>query len=160
MREIVAEIDEGDSRRASASSRSIACSPSVDTSQIIPKNVEGVKADPPTIFFSTTPAVLVNLDGEPIWSPIKDNDLKFAVNTNWDLFEHAPTKTYYLRNEQRVAEGDPCTGPWTPAGTLPASFSKLPADDNWKEVKSRLPGKTARRRARCRRCSSARRRRS
>ena len=28
----------------------------VDTSQIIPKNVEGVKADPPTIFFSQTPA--------------------------------------------------------------------------------------------------------
>ena len=60
----------------------------IDKSQIIPKNVEGVKADPPPIFFSTTPAVLVNLDGDPIWSPIKDNDLKFAVNTNWDLFQH------------------------------------------------------------------------
>jgi hypothetical protein len=22
------------------------------------------------------------VDGEPIWSPIKENDLKFAVNTN------------------------------------------------------------------------------
>ena len=29
----------------------------VDKSQIIPKNVEGVKADPPPIFFSKTPAV-------------------------------------------------------------------------------------------------------
>ena len=28
---------------------------SVDKSQIIPKNVEGVKADPPPIFYSTTP---------------------------------------------------------------------------------------------------------
>ena len=45
--------------------------------------------------------MLVNIDGEPIWSPIKDNDLKFAVNTNWDLFQHAPTKTYYLRNDRR-----------------------------------------------------------
>ncbi len=43
--------------------------------------------------------MLVNLDGEPIWSPIKDNDLKFAVNTNWDLFQHEPTKTFYLRND-------------------------------------------------------------
>ena len=42
----------------------------VDKSQIIPKNVEGVKADPPAVFFSKTPAVLVNLDGDPIWSPI------------------------------------------------------------------------------------------
>ena len=59
----------------------------------MPKNVEGIKADPPAIFFSKTPAMLVNLDGEPIWSPIKDNDLKFAVNTNWDLFQHVPTNT-------------------------------------------------------------------
>ena len=47
----------------------------IDTSQIIPKNVEGVKADPPPIFFSKTPAVLVNIDGEPIWAPIPQNDL-------------------------------------------------------------------------------------
>ena len=48
----------------------------IDTSQIIPKNVEGVKADPPPIFFSKTPAVLVNIDGDPIWAPIEHNDLK------------------------------------------------------------------------------------
>src|SRR5689334_11017138 len=40
----------------------------VDTSQVSPRNMEGVKADPPPIFFSATPAVLVNLDGPPIWS--------------------------------------------------------------------------------------------
>ena len=59
-----------------------------------------MKADPPPIFFSKTPAVLVNLDGDPIWAPIPQNDLKSAVNTNWDLFEHGPTKTYYLRNDK------------------------------------------------------------
>ena len=32
----------------------------LDKSQIVPKNVEGIKADPPTIFFSKTPAVIVN----------------------------------------------------------------------------------------------------
>src|SRR4029077_12835276 len=69
----------------------------LDKSQIIPKNVAGVKADPPVIFYSTTAAILINLDGDPIWSPIKDNDLRFAVNTNWDLFEHSPTKTFFLR---------------------------------------------------------------
>ncbi len=55
--------------------------------------MEGVKSDPPTIFYSTTPAVLVNIDGDAIWSPIQSNDLKYVVNTNWDLFEHEPTKT-------------------------------------------------------------------
>ena len=32
-------------------------------------------------------------------------------------------------------------GAWTPAGTLPESFKKLPDDGNWKEVKDSLPGK-------------------
>jgi hypothetical protein len=113
----------------------------VDTSQIIPKNVEGVKADPPPIFFSKTPAVLVNLDGEPIWAPIAQNDLRSAVNTNWDLFEHGPTKTYYLRNETIWLKATDVKGPWAPAGTLPESFKKLPDDENWKDVKASLPGK-------------------
>jgi hypothetical protein len=115
----------------------------VDKSGIAVKNTEGVKADPPPVFYSTTPAVIVNLDGEPIWSPIKDNDLKFAVNTNWDLFQHGPTATYYLRNEGSWLKAKDVAGPWTPAGALPDSFKKLPAaDENWKEVRAALPGKT------------------
>ena len=113
----------------------------LDKSQIVPKNAEGIKADPPTIFFSSTPAVIVNIDGDPIWSPIKENDLKFAVNTNWDLFQHVPTNTLYLRNEGSWLKATDVKGPWSAAGTLPDSFKKLPPDDNWKDVKAALPGK-------------------
>ena len=139
-REVVTEIDNGfpKAERVIALDRVLA---SVDRSQIIPKEVTGVKADPPRIFFSDTPALLVNLDSDPIWSPIRENDLKFAVNTNWDLFEHEPTKTFYLRNEGSWLKAADVKGPWTPADTLPESFKKLPADDNWKEVKAALPGK-------------------
>jgi len=140
-REVVAEIDKGfpDADRVIALDRVLA---SIDKSQIMPRTVEGVKADPPAIFHSETPAVLVNLDGEPIWSPIRDNDLKFAVNTNWDLFQHEPTKTFYLRNNDAWLQAAALKGPWAPAGKLPGSFSKLPADENWKEVKAALPGKS------------------
>jgi hypothetical protein len=139
-REVVATITDGipETERVIALDRVLA---HVDTSKIIPRNVEGVKADAPPIFYSTKPAVLVNLDGDPIWSPIKDNDLKFAVNTNWDLFEHGPTKTYYLRKDQSWLQSASVKGPWTPAASLPGSFSKLPSDDNWKDVKAALPGK-------------------
>ncbi|MCX6550923.1 MAG: hypothetical protein NTY02_07945 [Acidobacteria bacterium] len=113
----------------------------IDKSQIIPKNVEGVKADPPPIFFSDKPAILVNIDGDPIWSPIKDNDLKFAVNTNWDLFQHEPSKTFYLLNNDAWLKAADVKGPWEAAGKLPESFKKLPADDNWKDVRANLPGK-------------------
>ena len=109
----------------------------IDTSQIIPKNVEGVKADPPPIFFSKTPAVLVNIDGDPIWSPIKDNDLKFAVNTNWDLFQHAPTKTFYLRNDDVWLKAADAEGA-VDAGRHAArrASTSCPPTTNWKDVKA------------------------
>ena len=121
VRELVAEIDKGipDDDRVIGLDRVLA---NLDKSQIVPKNVEGIKADPPMIFFSKTPAVIVNLDGEPIWSPIKDNDLKFAVNTNWDLFQHGPTGTYYLLNKDTWLKATDVKGTWSPAGSLPDSF--------------------------------------
>ena len=83
----------------------------LDKSQIIPKNIEGVKADPPPIFFSKTPAVLVNVDGDPIWSPIQGNDLQFAVNTNWDLFRaHADQDVVFARHGH-LAQGRGAAGP-------------------------------------------------
>jgi hypothetical protein len=141
LQQVVATIEKamGPRERVIALDRVLA---NIDKSGIIPKNVEGIKADPPVVFFSKTPAVIVNLDGEPIWSPIKENDLKYAVNTNWDLFEHGPSKTYYLRNNDTWLKAAAVNGPWTAAGKLPPSFGKLPADDNWKDVKAALPGKT------------------
>jgi hypothetical protein len=138
--ELVTEIEKAipDEERVIALDRVLAY---VDKSQIIPKNVEAIKGDPPNIFISKTPAILLNFDGDPIWSPIKENDLKFAVNTNWDLFQHGPTGTYYLRNDTTWLKASNLKGPWTAAGKLPDSFMKLPADDNWKDVKANLPGK-------------------
>jgi hypothetical protein len=85
--------------------------------------------------------VIMNIDGEPIWSPIKDNDLKYAVNTNWDLFQYGPSSTLYLRNNDTWLKAADVKGPWSPAGKLPGSFTKLPAEENWKDVKANLPGK-------------------
>ena len=140
VREIVAAIDKAipDDERVIALDRVLA---SMDKSKIAPKNVEGIKADPPAVFFSKTPAVIVNLDGDPIWSPIEGNDLKYAVNTNWDLFQNTPTNTYYLRNEDTWLKATAVTGPWSPAGALPNGFKLLPAEDNWKDVKASVPGK-------------------
>jgi hypothetical protein len=140
VREIATEIEKAipDDDRVIAFDRVLA---NLDKSGIVAKTVEGVKADPPPIFFSKAPALIVNIDGDPIWSPIKDNDLKFAVNTNWDLFLHGPGNTYYLRHDSGWLKAAAVDGPWTPAGPLPASFQKLPADANWNDVRAALPGK-------------------
>jgi hypothetical protein len=114
----------------------------LDRSQIMPKAADaaGIKADPPKIFYSATPAIIVNFDGEPVWSPIENNDLKFAVNTNWDVFQSTSTKTIYMRDTASWLKASDVKGPWSPAGTLPQGFSSLPANDNWKEVKASIPG--------------------
>lgn len=115
----------------------------VDKSTINPKNVTGLKSDPPRIILTYSPSILVNFDGEPIWSPIKDNELKFAVNTNWDIFQHQPTGVYYLRNDNSWLRATDLNGFWSRAGKLPDSFNKLPQDDNWKDVRANLPGQPA-----------------
>jgi hypothetical protein len=58
--------------------------------------------------------------------------------------QYPPTNPYYLRRTTRRcgAQATALGGPWTPAGALPESFRKLPADDdNWKDVVLNLPGK-------------------
>jgi hypothetical protein len=139
-REIATEIEKSlpDDDRVIALDRVLV---QVDKSQIIPKNVEGLKSDPPTLFLSKTRSILLSFDGDPIWSPIKDNELKFAVNTNWDVFQHQPTGLYYLRNDTSWLRATDLKGPWSYAAKLPDSFNKLPDDDNWKDVKANLPGK-------------------
>ena len=139
LQDILAQIQSGipDGERVIALDRVLAY---VDKSQIIPKNLDGLKADPPKVFYSTKPAILVGFDTDPIWSPIQGNDLKFAVNTNWDVFEDEAAKTYYLRNERAWLKASDIRGPWSAAGKLPDSFARLPADDNWKDVKAALPG--------------------
>ena len=152
VREVVATIDKTipDGERVIALDRVLA---SIDVSAIKPRNTPGVKADPPKIFTSSTPAILVNIDGDMVWSPIKDNELKYAVNTNWDVFEHTASKTYYLRVEQSWLKATALDGPWTPATDLPAAFKQLPANDNWADVLRVC--RAAVQRLSGRRCSSA-----
>ncbi len=101
-----------------------------------------LKNDPPPIYFSAKPAILVILDGEPIWSPIPGTDLKYAVNTNWDLFLETSTGTLFLRNEGSWLKARNIYEPWQAVDNLPASFQKLPPNNpNWTDVLAALPGK-------------------
>jgi hypothetical protein len=105
-----------------------------------------VNLDPPKIFSSTTPAILVMFMGEPQFKPVETNrtDLLFALNTNWDVLYDSTSRQYYLLNgEGWLTTPDVLKGPWVPAVNLPASVYSLPATENWAEVRKRLPGKPA-----------------
>jgi hypothetical protein len=98
-----------------------------------------VKTDPPHIFYSKGPAIMLLVDGEPVRAPIEKTELEFVVNTNWDLFYHKKTKNYYLLADKTWLSASALAGPWAVTGKLPAEMSQLPANQNWDDVKKAIP---------------------
>ena len=102
-----------------------------------------VNLEPPPIFTSHVPAILVMFLGEPDFKPVTGTSLRFAVNTNWDVLHHPGEGRYFLlHGEGWLATADVRKGPWAAAGMLPKDFYDLPRDDNWSEARKALPGKT------------------
>lgn len=103
-----------------------------------------VNLDPPKVFYRDEPAILVIFLGPPQFKPVaKESDLLFALNTNWDVFFDSATGRYYLLNTDHWLETtDPVKGPWALARSLPDALRKLPANQNWNDVRANIPGKT------------------
>jgi hypothetical protein len=103
--------------------------------------------DPPKIFHSSSPAILVNFVGKPLLKPVETNrtDLMFALNSNWDVLYDTASQQYYLLNGAGwLTSPNLLTGPWFPAQEVPSSLYSLPNEPNWSEARQRLPGQPAR----------------
>ncbi len=94
---------------------------------------------PPVIFHSNAPAILVVTDGAPVMTPLKNTGLTFAVNTNWSLFQQTATGRWFLLDGTKWLSAPDFTGPYQPAGVLPADFSKLPNDPSFSDVRKYVP---------------------
>jgi hypothetical protein len=101
---------------------------------------KGLSYEPPPIFYSSSPAVLLMVDGELILSVIDETRLEYVVNTNWDLFRYKE-KEWYLRYEDRWLKNknDQLEGSWHWDNRLPGDFDDLPGDSNWEEVRAFIP---------------------
>jgi hypothetical protein len=123
------------------------CRKAVTKAERTKKLAKGVKVnlEPPPIYRSEQPAILINFMGEPKFEPVKGSPgLLYAINTNWDILLEQGTSIYYLLNEESwFVTGDIMNGTWKSAGPLPKSFKKLPDNDNWKAVRKKIPGKPA-----------------
>jgi hypothetical protein len=104
-----------------------------------PAHAPSLKNDPPQIFYSATPAILLLVQGEPVLSPIEKTDLQFVVNTNWDLFFEKSKKSYYLLVNNTWLTATDLKGAWAATKSLPKDMAKLPAGDNWDDVKKVVP---------------------
>jgi hypothetical protein len=95
-----------------------------------------VQNNPPAIFASTTPAILLNIDGEAVRADIAGTSLGFVVNSNFPLFfgKEAP-KDYYLFTGQQWLQSASLEGGWAPVPKLPADFTKVANDPKWAQMK-------------------------
>jgi hypothetical protein len=102
-----------------------------------------VKNDPPPIFYSNSPAIILMVEGDSaIMAPIEKTDLAYIVNTNWDIFFDKKQKNYYLLlNNIWLTSKDYKSG-WVQTKTLPKDMSKLPSEENFDAVKKMIPPPT------------------
>lgn len=141
LRRVVEEIRPFDQAITVSLDRILAC---LDPTQQPQQHAVDLNLDPPKIFFSSKPAILVMIQGEPKLQPVdaSKNDLMFVVNTNWDIFYDATSQEYYLLNQESwLKTKDFVNGPWVSTTTLPKGMSSLPKSENWDDVRTRVPGK-------------------
>lgn len=102
-----------------------------------------VAVEPPTIFAAAEPTALVQFDGSPIFGPIDGTELRFAVNTNWDLILDPGDSTHYLLNDSVWLRSSDFKGPYISVTNLPVSFSEIPETEQWATIREKIPGKAA-----------------
>ncbi len=93
-----------------------------------------VQNDPPKIFVSYTPAILLQIDGEPTRAEIADTNLGFVVNSNFPLFFEKDGANYLFTGEQWL-KSPVLEGPWAPVANLPKDMTKVANNPDWAQMK-------------------------
>ena len=109
---------------------------------VIPSGAQGLATTPPVIFYSSEPAIVVNVDGEPVKIPVDKTKLSYVANTNWDVYYHESEKRWYLLNDKQwlmTGAKASIAGPWELATKLPKDFTKLPDTDNFRATLAQNP---------------------
>jgi hypothetical protein len=78
-----------------------------------------LKNTPPRIIYSTTKAMLVLIDGQPVVRPVSGTQLYRVVNTRSLLLSDPAAKKYYLYLVDQWLEATSIDGPWAAAQDLP-----------------------------------------
>ncbi|HXX57657.1 MAG TPA: hypothetical protein VEI96_06625 [Thermodesulfovibrionales bacterium] len=113
----------------------------------VPKkeSVSGVqlKSDPPVIFVSYRPAILLDIDGQPVRAPIQKTKLEYVVNTHWPLLFDTQSSMFYLLVGEQWLSAAALDGSWSVAAKLPKDMKKLPKETQWADLKNFIPPPSA-----------------
>jgi hypothetical protein len=114
--------------------RIVASTPKSTAPQGVPLN-----STPPTIFVSYSPAILLGIEGPPVFEPVHDTKLEYVVNTSWHLFRAKDSSQYYLLVDKQWLTASNPEGPWSPTSKLPRDFEKMLKEPAWQDLKSVVP---------------------
>jgi hypothetical protein len=83
-----------------------------------------IKNDPPKIFYRSTPAILVLIDGEPALRPVQGAEgIQHVINTKTLILQTGGT--FYMPIADRWLTGPSATGPWQLASSAPAPLQSI-----------------------------------
>jgi len=109
----------------------------------VPKKetVPGVQLqnNPPVIFFSDKPAILLDVDGQPVSVAIQNSNLEYVVNTRWPLFFDKSKSEYYLLVGEQWLRASTLEGSWSAAKKLPNDMDKVVNEPQWADLKNFIP---------------------
>jgi hypothetical protein len=83
-----------------------------------------VKNDPPKVFFSTRPALLVLIDGAPVLRAVEGTQLERVMNTRVLILRDRHDDRFYLRLLDGWLEANNVAGPWRLAVAVPSQAVK------------------------------------
>ncbi|MCE9637628.1 MAG: hypothetical protein K8T90_18165 [Planctomycetes bacterium] len=95
---------------------------------------------PPELLVRRTPAVLVQIDGEPVKEPVADFPFEYVLNTSSDLFRDPKADTWYLLVDGSWLEAKALQGPWKAAAQVPILLTQLPVTHPRGHIRAWIPG--------------------
>lgn len=98
-----------------------------------PAKTSVVNNDPPVIFVSNSPAILLQLEGEPAFTSTDEKRIQFVFNANWTLFFDKDKHMYYLFDDKEWQAGERLSE-LKFTSVLPRELEKLAKKTDWKNM--------------------------
>ena len=88
---------------------------------------------PPTVYFETSPAVLVIIDGDPVTKDLENSSYQYVVNTPYFIVSDTKSGTNYLKGGKWWYTSNSLVQGWKPNENVPEEIKKI-AEQAFTEV--------------------------
>ncbi len=98
---------------------------SLELAEVNKKHSTHLNNAPPKIFFRTTPAMLIYIDGNPILQDTDESGIQYVANTPYFLVKDTKKGDFYLKGDKWWYTSKKITSDWESTEKVPKKVSKL-----------------------------------